>query len=45
LGVDVVIDILPAQKGILVLRHAHPADRHRWIRVEPHRDFVLPVKR
>jgi hypothetical protein len=30
--VDVAIDILPAQEGFLVLRHAHPADRHRWIR-------------
>lgn len=33
-GSDVAIQILPAQEGILVLRHAHTAERRRWIRVE-----------
>jgi hypothetical protein len=28
------IDILPAQEGILVLRHAHAARGPRWIRVQ-----------
>jgi hypothetical protein len=28
------IDILPAQEGILVLRHAHTPDPARWIRAQ-----------
>lgn len=31
---DVAIDILPAQKGTLVLRHARTTHHHRWIRAE-----------
>ncbi|MFC5999793.1 hypothetical protein ACFP6A_13820, partial [Quadrisphaera sp. GCM10027208] len=32
--VDVAIHILPAQEGILALRHAHTAEPGRWIRAE-----------
>ena len=32
--VDVAINIFPAQKGSLVLRHAHNRHRVRWIRAE-----------
>ena len=33
-GSDVAIQIFPAGKGILVLRHAQHTDQHRWIRVK-----------
>ena len=34
-GSDVAIQIFPAGKGILVLRHAQHTDQHRWIRAKP----------
>ena len=33
-GSDVAIQIFPAGKGILVLRHAQHTDQHRWIRAQ-----------
>ena len=39
-GSDVAIQILPAQEGILVLRHAHATEPHQWIRAQATGPYV-----